>query len=175
MSIDVVQIIDSYTEQIQPRMIQQYKDAPNFNFVVSGECSQTDTEEIAFLSIKATRILSEAQGLQLDNIGALFVEIRKGRIDADYRQAIYEKISVRTFATASSICEVIKIIFGATYARLYPEYPAGFSLVTDADITTAQVEALSGAGIQAKSAGYLKTIAGEFLTTSLGERLIVTV
>lgn len=174
MSIDVVQILDSYAEQVQPRMMQQYKEAPNFNLIVKGECAQSDAEEVALLTIKATRNLATAEGPQLDNIGNLFVEPRRGRDDVDYRQAIYEKISVRTFATISSICEVVKAIYGATYARLYPKYPAGFVLVTDVAITSAQIEALSGAGIRAESGGYLKTMAGEFLTTSAGERFIVS-
>ena len=173
--MDVVPILDSYAEQIQPKLMQQYKDAPNFNFLLQGECAQGDAEEVALRSIGATRSLANAEGPQLDNIGNLFTESRKGRDDATYRTAIYEKISVRTFATISSICEVVKAIYGASYARLYPEYPAGFSLVTDSSVTTAQVEALSGAGIAAKSAGYLKTMAGEYLTTSAGERLIVAV
>lgn len=154
---ELVQILDSYTETVRPKIMEQYKPgrAPKLNQLLQATGAQKDTLESALLSIRDGMYLFSAVGVQLDIIGAVFNVPRLGNADATYRENIRQVAAMRSFATPEDIIGVLKSLYGAASVSYIPEYPAGCAVLTDIDVPLNVLEMLSPAGVQVRGASFI--------------------
>jgi hypothetical protein len=165
MSINIVQI-NNYDENVLELFLQQYANSVNLLGIASGANAQADELETALFEIRDLFWLDTATGVQLDTIGLIFVVDRNGKSDADYRNAIKEKITQKFSGEPESIIEILKTIYGATfviYTPGWPTIPASYYIVTDGTITQEQLEMISPAGVQ--------PFLGDFLVDALGNKI----
>lgn len=73
--------------------------------------------------------VDEAEGVQLDNLGNLFGEPRKGRNDTNYRLGLKARIAVNTSnGTPDEILSILKILLGSERVSIFEHFPAEFAL-----------------------------------------------
>ena len=162
MSIDLTTRGGYFTNLVEPRMMQQYRDAPKFRAFVQAICAEFDYLEAALFTIY-TQNINNAVGINLDVLGSLFKTARLGRSDADYRALIRNRAAFRSFATPEDIYNVLTGLYSATWAQYKPEYPAGCAIFSDAVLTQDQLESVSPAGVQVRMATMLVDQAGNNL------------
>ncbi len=76
-------------------LIEQFKDKPKIQSLLRGWLQQVQILECVFLDeLFLLRWLNAAEGVQLDLIGTIVREPRKGRGDADYHQALTVRILI---------------------------------------------------------------------------------
>ena len=150
---ELVQIADSYTESMRPKLMEQYKPAraPKLNQLLEAIGAQKDDLEAALFSIRSGGYLATAVGAQLDVIGALFKVGRNRMDDTAYRIAIQQLASMRSFSTPEDIIAVLKVIYGAAYVDYHPEYPAGCVIFTDVTPPAGVLDMLAPAGVQVRA------------------------
>ena len=154
---ELVQIADSYSEAVAPKLMEQYKPAraPKLNQLLEATSAQKDDLEAAIFSIRSGMYLASAVGPQLDMIGDVFKVGRNGADDATYRVAIQKVASMRSFSTPEDIISVLKVVYGASYVTYIPEYPAGCVVFTDISVPAEVLGALAPAGVQVREPFYL--------------------
>ena len=150
---ELVQIADSYSDTMRPKLMEQYKpgQAPKLNQLLEAVGAQKDDLEAALFGIRSGMYLATAIGAQLDMIGAIFKVGRNGFDDATYRMAIQKVASMRSFATPEDIISVLKVIYGASYVDYHPEYPAGCVIFTDVIVPAGTLDLLAPAGVQVRA------------------------
>lgn len=89
---------------------------------IANQCAEFETE---FFAMLAARWLGVAQGAQLDKLGKLLREPRKGRSDVAYTLAL--RLAVRTRRSNGRTGDIFDILDLTGYEWKYRErYPAGF-------------------------------------------------
>lgn len=121
---------------------------------------QEDLYKVTYLCF-----LDNATGIQLEILGRIWGVSRGGRTDAELRREINIQSSLLVNGTTDEIENALKYKFGATIANVHTsqiqsEIADGtYSVVTDADITKAELEMISGAGIKVyRSSGNIVSI-----------------
>lgn len=150
LTIEIEQITD-YSTNLR-LLLEQYKNSENLKGILDLMNDQADDFETAIFEIRDNYWLSSAIGVQLDVIGSIFRETRKGRSDADYRIAIGNK-ATQFFKSGEpeSIIMILVLFYSATYVYLKPSWPgvpAGYYVETDAVVTSTEMEPISAAGVQ---------------------------
>lgn len=101
-----------------------------------------------------TEVALDAEGAQLDVLGALVLQPRYGMSDADYILWLKARIrALRTIGTAKDVTEVLQLIaqIGAVF-RYEDDYPAGFRVYRD-DTETNGISQIVGIIKTARAAG----------------------
>lgn len=149
---DLVQILDSYTETVMPKIMEQYKEgtAPKLCAFLKATGAQKDDLEAALFSIRSGLYITSAVGVQLDMLGRLFNVVRGSMNDEEYRWALRKKAALRSFATPEDIISVLVGIYDATDVFYVPEYPAKFWVYAEnlTGLTQLALESISPAGVQ---------------------------
>jgi hypothetical protein len=88
--------------------------------------------------LKTKRSITTGEGVQLDVIGEIVDELRNGRSDNDYRDAINLKILLNVASgKAETILTFLDAVTSSTQIRLVEEYPAGVVIyVNGTDVET---------------------------------------
>ena len=126
------------------RLLSQFKGKTKIKGVVSAQAAQSQEEETAFFELLEERDLANAIGVQLDGIGEIVGEDRKGKTDTLYRIYLYARILVnKSSGTAPQINEIANLLIDAANNRVYSEmYPAAFKIVVD-DVFPTDVDAIA--------------------------------
>lgn len=150
----------NHVEEAKTFLIEQFKGKPNIEGILSSWVQQFQDLEDVYWQILRGRTIDQAIGVQLDFLGALVGESRKGRNDAEYRAAIQLRIRInRSTGRAVDIYEIVSLM---TENFTYQEfYPADF-LVTVYFPLLAQYQAVENAIRQAKPAGVGASLVGAF-------------
>jgi hypothetical protein len=176
MSTEIIKQPD-YDVNLQ-YVLEQFKNSENMVGIMKAFNAEMNSVEDALFEIRNEFYLSTAVGDQLDVIGEIFNERRRGRGDDDYRNAIAFVGASRFSGTPEDILLQLREYYGATSTefRRAPEAGqiASYLLVTDAAITTAQLENISPAGVLAMQGKYLTLGDGSPLTFADGTGIIVT-
>lgn len=90
------------------RMLYQFQGKPNFVAILSSYLVQIQEIEDMFYDLLIKRRLANAEGAQLDGIGSIVRENRRGRDDENYRTAIRARI--RILKLNSRIEDVILVV-----------------------------------------------------------------
>lgn len=99
----------------QSRLLAQYQERPNFVGIVSALAQHVQQLEDAIFGIVQAQQLSDAQGAQLDSIGALVGASRNGLNDSQYSTLIKGTIAKNNGdATLETLLTIIRSLFGAT-------------------------------------------------------------
>lgn len=97
-------------------MWSQFKNKPNITAFIRAHAIQQQRIETMFLQLWIELTIEYASGLQLDKLGALVLEDRRGLDDSTYKAAIRTKIRInRSNATANEVIDIMR----ATEDRLY--------------------------------------------------------
>jgi hypothetical protein len=139
--------ITDYQQEALEVLLTQYEDSIYLRGLISGKSYQADDIEQALFEIRDLFYLDTATGTQLNVIGKIWNVNRSGRNDEDYREAIYFQISLKISGTIPEIRAILKAFYGATYILYAPQYPAKYLLLTDANISIADLERISPAGV----------------------------
>ncbi len=109
-------------------LIDQFRGQHSVRGILNSFLSQVQEVEDATFAVISGRILDAAVDAQLDSLGDLVGEPRKGRSDTDYREAIRLRIRVnRSNGRAEDVIDVVRI--ATSGALIYNEYyPAGFEV-----------------------------------------------
>lgn len=107
-------------------------DATNVQRAYTAFAAQLQDIDGVEAELVEARSIATATGLQLDRIGDLVGEPRRGRSDADYRQAIYVRIAAnRSGGQADTVLGILANITLAptgTVSILF-HYPAAYDLI----------------------------------------------
>lgn len=108
------------------RLMEQYKNQPNFAAILTAFVDQIQDLENAIFDLDAGRQLYNAVGVQLDQLGTLVGISRNGLDDAQYLLFILGKIGENfSDGTISRTTAIYQILLNATQAMEQDLYPAG--------------------------------------------------
>lgn len=97
-------------------------------FVETYSSGVQDVENL-LTDILVNSEINEAEGRQLDILGDLFGESRKGRGDFDYRLGLKARIAVNTSnGTPDEILEILTILTGSPDVSIFEHYPSEFAV-----------------------------------------------
>jgi hypothetical protein len=159
-------------------ILEQYKNSTRLQALIdSANISANDIEKALF-EIRDEFYIDTAIGVQLDVIGDIFNESRRGLSDTEYRALIKLKgILIGGSGEPEFIISVLKSLYGATYVEYYPGFPArpaSYTVLTDATITETELNIFSPAGVKGNLGGFLLLESGDFLLLEDGvSKLII--
>lgn len=134
--------IEEKTEHIaeaQANLLEQFKDKTNFDATLKAFVQQIQETEEAGFQLLNDRYLGTAVGEQLDGIGQIVGEERKGRSDADYEIGIRARIQLNVSeGTIEDIIGLVIALAGdAITVRIIEDFPAAFEVITNDPIDAA--------------------------------------
>lgn len=150
--------ITDYADRVVARMIQKLKRSVSIRGILTAFAAQAQEIEDALYGLLATRDLSIAEGVTLDNIGSIVGAPREGLDDAAYLLRIKAQILInRRSGEIETLITICTLLFPGATARLveFDEDPGALvhlyleSVTTDYT-TAARIAALLRA---AKAAG----------------------
>jgi hypothetical protein len=142
----------------------------NFKGVLEAHLTQGDSLEAAFEELRAGMYLDTAEGTQLDILGNVFGELRNGRTDTDYRQALRTRAAATVNGSPDEITTFLELAYGTPGLSCIPQYPAAF-YIPDSPATTTQLQTIAPAGVGVFAASFLATVEGVAFTTVEGDPL----
>lgn len=117
--------IESYKEEGDKYVPEQYKNSSKLRGVVDALLSQCDDLESAFFEILGSIDLRTAVGPALDYLGAIVGVTRKpGETDDAYRTRIYQYRDLHGAPTHEGLRAALQLLTGQTGIGLYPNWPA---------------------------------------------------
>lgn len=117
--------IESYKEEGDKYVPEQYKNSSKLRGVVDALLSQCDDLEAAFFEILGSIDLRTAVGHALDYLGAIVGVTRKpGETDDAYRTRIYQYRDMQGAPTHEGLRAALHLLTGQTGIGLYPNWPA---------------------------------------------------
>lgn len=117
--------IESYKEEGNKYVPEQYKNSSKLRGVVDALLSQCDDLESAFFEILGSIDLQTAIGPALDYLGDIVGVTRKpGETDDAYRTRIYQYRDLQGAPTHEGLRAAIQLLTGQTGIGLYPNWPA---------------------------------------------------
>lgn len=155
-----------HVAQALERMPSQWEDKPKAIGLITAIFENYQLIEDTLKDLNEKRGINTAEGVQLDVIGALVGEPRRGRPDNSYRSAIYQRIAINTSdATGDNLLEVIQLVSGDPYPQFQEHFPA--RIIAHANV------APSPAGVRALDAAVAAGVAVEALVdTAQGDCFI---
>ena len=140
-----------HVERALARLTSQYDNAERLQALLTVDSERIQDLEAAVYTLLTERWLPDAEGRQLNRLGAVVGEPRLGRSDADYRDAILLRISLnRGGGQPELILTYARVLFGTDDVRLDELYPAKLEIFVNAEVTEDQAELIRrvvGAGI----------------------------
>ena len=117
--------IESYKEEGDKYVPEQYKNSSKLRGVVDALLSQCDDLETAFFEILGSIDLQTAIGPALDYLGEIVGVTRKpGESDDAYRTRIYQYRDLQGAPTHEGLRSALHLLTGQTGIGLYPNWPA---------------------------------------------------
>lgn len=117
--------IDSYKEEGDKYVPEQYKNSSKLRGVVDALLAQCNDLEDAFFEILGSIDLRTAIGPALDYLGAIVGVTRKpGETDDAYRTRIYQYRDLQGAPTHEGLRAALQLLTGQTGIGLYPNWPA---------------------------------------------------
>lgn len=168
--------ITSYRDAEFPLLLEQYRNSSRLKDLIGASFDQADQLEIALFEIRDSYYLyfaglASAEGKQLDTIGKIYGESRNSRTDTAYRDAIQIRAAARLSGTADDIIFAVTALMGGdiNQTEFTTEYPAAFSLRTNAQISDAVLAALAPAGVGVGRGDFLAYLEGSTLQPILDQ------
>ncbi len=166
----------THETEAQARLVQQFKDSPDFAAWLAAYVEQIQDLEDVYFDLLLDRAIDTAVGEQLDGLGSIVGEDRKGKDDDTYRLWIKARRLVnKSSGTAPQLIEILDLL--TTNAFEYRvEHPAAFSMIVD-DILALPSEiaqilgeaAAAGVAVHLNYADVLDTAAFTFATADAVE------
>jgi hypothetical protein len=163
---EIIQLktLEEYNEDTKDLSISQFK-REKYLAKLSGFNAQLEEIEGVMQELLSERDINNSVGAQLDVVGSIVNESRRGRIDPEYRAAIKQRISLRFSGTPEDIIEIVLALYGGTYVDYVPTFPGKFHITTDATVTSSDLIDITPAGV----GGYVIT---DCLVDALGNFIV---
>jgi len=129
--------ISNHVQQAVDRLIQQYKEKPDLESLLSAFVIPVQDVEDVFQDLMFDRALDNAVGDLLDRLGVIIGIAREpGQSDADYRISLQTKIVENiSQGEPERLITVYRVLVGATLVHLSENYPGGVGLMSEIDLT----------------------------------------
>ena len=131
---EAVKILD-HAAEARARIVTQFKGKPRIEGLIGSFAAATQAVEDTLWDLLTIRSIDTAIGAQLDIIGEIVGESRKGKQDEPYRLAIKAKIGQNNSkATPEDIISVFKLLVQADKALFIEYFPAEAAIFADKNI-----------------------------------------
>lgn len=125
------------TEDALDRLVTQFKDKVRVEGLIAAFTDQLQDAEDVVGDFLDFRHVDTAQGAQLDVIGKLVGEKRKGRNDDLYRLWLRARIAINTSrGTPQDLIKVFNIITGSTKSNIHEYWPAQVEIFGNTDFSS---------------------------------------
>lgn len=163
--ISPVAKITDHNARARARLVQQFKDKPKIEGFLDAFVTQSQDLENATYDVLTKRNVFDAEGVQLDLVGTIVNEPRKGRDDDAYRIAILTRIGINVSrGTPENLIVVFKQLTSVDRAHYYEYYPAETAIFAGAIFSIGfDIEALYLTLQKVLPAGVRLNYIGEFL------------
>lgn len=116
--------IESHVEDALARLVSQFKEKPKIEGFITAFIRPLELMETSLIDILNNRWVMTAIGKQLDLLGSIVGETRRGRTDAEYRIGILIRIAINTsMGTPENTIAIFSLVTGATVVNLYEYFP----------------------------------------------------
>jgi hypothetical protein len=116
----------------ESRIITDLSEKENFNKLLNLYLSQVQEIEVANIELSQQKNINTAEGIWLDYIGGIVGEKRKGKLDSEYRGALFTRIGINSAdATPDTLINLIKSHTSADHSRIIQYFPAAFFVTTE--------------------------------------------
>lgn len=122
--------ITTHVQEAIKRLLQQYKEKPRIEFVVSSLTEEVQNIENMLFDLLNNRSINTAIGIQLDRLGTILGIEREGLSDEDYRARLKIKV-VQNVSSGEPdrLISVYAFLINATQVQFQEHYPAGCALM----------------------------------------------
>lgn len=142
----MIPVPQDLVEQGLNRLPSQFQGKPIVEGVLKSYLEQLELAQLDIFAILNGRGISTAIGAQLDLIGKIVGEARKGRTDEPYRQALYLRIFINNSeGTPNDLIQLLKISTQASATGYWEHYPASVHLLTNGTIDSSLPSSLKKA------------------------------
>ena len=116
--------IPSHISTAIDRLASQFKTKPRIQGLVRNFVRPMDNIEDELFRILNFRWVDTATGIQLDGMGSIVGERRRGRTDEAYRLAIRTRIAINiSKGTPEEVIAIFGLLTGSTDTRIYEYFP----------------------------------------------------
>ncbi len=145
-------VIYNYADLMNRLIVEQFEESDNLHAVVASFAQQIQEIEKELSLFMTKQSLNYARGDQLDGIGEIVGEPRKGRNDTDYNEAIDFKITLnKSGGEINTIVEYVQKVTEASYVQLIEHFPATIQIALNTNKHTKKLrenlEKLTAAGV----------------------------
>jgi hypothetical protein len=134
----------THAAESRARLISQFTRQANINGVVTAQADQSQDEETTLFDLLEQRSIDSSIGAQLDGLGQIVGEDRKGKADELYRTYLKARILVNiSSGTEPQINEIADLLINDANGQTYREYyPAAWKIVVN-DALTDDIDAIA--------------------------------
>jgi hypothetical protein len=144
--------VEDHEEQAQGLLIEQYQEKQRIAAWLASFSTQAQLCEDMLWDVLVKRLIDNAEGHQLDMIGAIVLEPRRSRPDETYKPYVLARIRINwSQGNPDDVIAVLRIIESAAF-RYVEIYPASFEVQYLAP-TTVRAGVLGDIASQARAAG----------------------
>jgi hypothetical protein len=138
----------------QSKATSRWEDKPVFQGLLLSYLQNIQVVENLYRQLLDERDIYSAIGAQLDVLGALVGELRLGKEDEPYRQAIFSRIAINTAdGTPEKALEILQVISSSNLVNVWEHYAAAVYYYTGGVVTNASGQTMdnsSPAGVVAR-------------------------
>jgi len=117
--------ITDFEERAKARLPEQFKNKVRIEGALDAFSDEVQELEDAADQVLLERTLADSIGEQLDLLGTIFDEPRAGQSDADYRDAIKQKIfRIGSNGEPNTLLDSLKFLAGSVSTKLTELFPA---------------------------------------------------
>ena len=127
MSLDP---INNHVQQAKDRLTGEYKDLPNFGYLIEIAATRTQKLEDVLQELLNKRSVQDSEGVQLDKIGEMVGAPTRpfGMSDDDYRGIVLAQIAANTSeGTQENIIQILQTL-RLEGIQVFNTYPAGIDV-----------------------------------------------
>jgi len=162
----MVEHILNHEDEAQARLLSQFKGSPRIEGLLSSFVAGQQGLEDVLWALYIERQLDTASGEQLDNLGTIVREERKGRNDVNYRIGLIGKIGRNiSKGTVNDLITIFKLLMSAEIAYFEEYFPAECAIYSDTPPIEA-IERLTDGNMEAVGTGAWTVVNDATLTKS---------
>ena len=130
-------------QQGKDRLVTQWADKPVVQGLLKSYLENIQIVEDIYEQLLDERSVFTAIGAQLDVIGTIVGEVREGKSDPEYRQAILNRIAINSAnGTPENIIQILLTITSSSVAHVFEHFPANVHAFVSGSPSNAAVIAL---------------------------------
>lgn len=121
--------ITTHIADAKLRLMEQYKESVNMQSLMDAFHAQIQELENVFNDLFIQRVINNASGKVLDDMGTIVGQSRIGFDDTRYRSLLLAKVGENTSqGDPEKVIQVVKLLAVANLAQIQEWYPAGYGL-----------------------------------------------